>query len=106
MRDWIVAWLVWLSADPVTLDAEHPKAAAAVAAAMASMAVDDAPPAPGPAPQECVCGGTCKNGIWKPDGRIEQPCPCKCDRCKKRPGCPTGKCASGASPATVSPAKP
>jgi hypothetical protein len=32
MRDMIIAWLVWLSADPVALDAEYPKAAATVAA--------------------------------------------------------------------------
>ena len=107
MRDLIIAWLVWLSADPVAVDAEYPKAAAAVIAARASMAVDSQPPAPTPTPSECVCGGTCKNGVWKPDGRIEQRCTCTCERCKKKPGCPDGRCrVPGASPATVSPAKP
>lgn len=107
MRDLIIAWLVWLSADPVAVDAEHPKAAAAVAAARASMAIDAPPAPPWPAPQECGCGKTCVNGVWKPDGRIEQPCRCQCERCKKKPGCPDGKCrVSGASPATASPAKP
>lgn len=108
MRDFILAWLVWLSADPAAVDVERPKAAAAVAAARASMAVEatPVPPAP-PAPQQCVCGATCVNGIWKPDGRITQPCPCKCSRCITKPGCPDGKCrVPGASPATFSPAKP
>lgn len=98
MRDLIIAWLVWLSADPVALDVEAAKAAAAVAAARASMAVDSQPPAPAPTPSECVCGGTCKNGIWKPDGRIEQPCNCACERCKKKPGCPDGKCPTANAP--------
>lgn len=88
---WIVSWLVWLSADPAEIDRQAPRAAAAVAAARASMTPDDAPPAP-PAPAECVCGKTCVNGIWKPDGRISQPCPCKCARCVKKPACPDGKC--------------
>jgi len=51
MRDLIVAWLVWLSADPVAVDAEAPKAAAAVAAARASMEID----APQPAQAKSVC---------------------------------------------------
>lgn len=108
MRDIIISWLVWLSADPVSVDAEYPKAAAAVATASASMAIEPTPPAPPPPkPQECVCGKTCVNGIWKPDGHISQPCPCKCERCIKKPACPDGKCrVSGASPATGSPAKP
>lgn len=105
MRDWIIAWLVWLAADPVALDVEHPKAAAAVAAARASMAIDAPPAPPGPAPQECGCGRTCVNGKWKPDGRIEQPCHCRCERCVKKPGCPDGTCrVPGASPASASPA--
>lgn len=70
-----LAWLVWLTSDPTAIDREAPRAAAAVAAARASMEpTDPAPPAP--QPTECVCGGTCVNGKWKPDGRIEQPCPC------------------------------
>lgn len=43
MFEWLLQLLVWLSADPVTLDHEYPRAAAAVAAARASMAVE--PPA-------------------------------------------------------------
>lgn len=58
MRDLLIAWLVWLSADPVAVDAEAPKAAAAVAAARASMAVDapqpPAPPKPGCPDGKCV----------------------------------------------------
>lgn len=47
MRDLILAWLVWLSADPVVADLESARAAAAVAAARSSMAVEvPQPPAP------------------------------------------------------------
>ena len=87
----ILAFLVWLSADQVAIDLEAPRAAAAVAAARASMVVD-APQPPAPTPTDCVCGGTCRNGIWKPDGRVEQRCPCP-SSCKcKRAACPDGKC--------------
>jgi hypothetical protein len=55
MRDLILAWLVWLSADPVAVDAEYPKAAAAVAAARASMAVE-APQPPSPTKPGCPEG--------------------------------------------------
>jgi hypothetical protein len=91
--EWLVAWLVSLSASPAIVDAESPRAAAAVMAAASSMAADTPAP-PAPAPAECVCGGTCKNGIWKPDGRIDQRCTCTCERCKKKPAapCPDGKC--------------
>ena len=89
---WFVSWLVWLSADPAEIDRQAPRAAAAVAAARASMTPDESP-APPPAPVECVCGRTCVNGYWKPDGRILQPCPCKCSRCVKKPAsCPDGRC--------------
>lgn len=104
MWEWILAWLVWLSADPVAASAEHPRAAAAVAAARASMVAGDH--APSPTPADCVCGGTCKNGVWKPDGRVEQRCDCTCERCKNKPGCPDGKCVPKASPASGSTAKP
>jgi len=77
----IVAWLVWLSSDPTAIDREHPRAAAAVAAARASMLVDSPVP-PSPEPTECGCGETCVRGIWRPDGRIEQRCDCDCDRCQ------------------------
>jgi hypothetical protein len=103
---WIVAWLVWLSADPVAIDLERPKAAAAVAAARASLAVDapaPTPPAPGPKPPRPAvcseCGG--KGYVVMPDGhRIA------CGACKAE-ACPDGRCPTpGASPATVSPARP
>ena len=109
-----LAFLASLAADPTAIDAEHPRAAAACQAAYASMAIDAGP---APAPEECVCGKTCVNGYWKPDGRIMQPCNCTCERCKKKPGqpqviqggatCPDGKCpTSRASPASVLPASP
>lgn len=103
----LIAWLVWLSADPQDIDTEHAKAAAAVAVARASMVpASPAPPAP-PAPPAtaCDCGQTCVGGYWKPDGRVYQKCECQCPRCKqartqKPPWgdaipvevCPDGKC--------------
>lgn len=92
-----VAFLVWLSSDPKAVDLEAPKAAAAVAAARASMLIE-APAPPAPAPTACDCGSTCVRGIWKPDGRIEQRCVCKCKRCEaeraktKSATCTTGTC--------------
>lgn len=93
----IIAFLVWLSADQKAVDLERPKAAAAVAVARASMTVDVPTPAP-PAPTACDCGQTCQRGVWKPDGRIEQRCGCKCPRCvaertKAAVPCTTGTCA-------------
>lgn len=96
MWEWIMAFLAWLAADPQAVDLEQPRAAAAVAAAYASMNTDV--PAPTPAPKDCVCGETCKNGVWKPDGRVEEICRCDCGRCKKErqkgkvPDCPDGRC--------------
>lgn len=96
MWNWIIAFLTWLSSDPTAIDQEQPRAAAAVAAAYASLNDTDTPPAP--APKDCVCGETCKNGVWKPDGRVEQICRCECDRCKRERqhgkvgDCPDGKC--------------
>lgn len=104
----LIALLASLTAEPGAVDREHPRAAAACQAAYAAMARDDAPPAPKPV-DECLCGQTCVRGVWKPDGRIEAKCECQCARCKaeRAKGCPTGKCPTpGASPATVSPARP
>lgn len=105
---WIISWLVWLSADPMAVDLERPKAAAAVAAARASLAVDAPAPTPGPKPPAptpgvCeACGG--RGYVVMPDGhRIV------CGACKKtkQADCPDGRCpAPGASPATVLPAQP
>lgn len=87
---WIVAFLVWLSADPAAIDLEAPRAAAAVAAARASMAHDVAPPAPPapgpkpPAPGKCTdCGGT--GWIVHGDGHKTR-CPCGAV------ACPDGTC--------------
>ncbi|NBW19733.1 MAG: hypothetical protein EBR82_68350 [Caulobacteraceae bacterium] len=55
MRDLIIAWLVWLSADPVALDVEAAKAAAAVAAARASMEVEQLPSPATPACPDGKC---------------------------------------------------
>jgi hypothetical protein len=90
---WFVAFLVWLSADPIEIDLEHPRAAAAVAAARASMAHDTAPvpPPPGPkppAPGKCQdCNGT--GWITHGDGHKTR-CPCGAV------GCLDGKCPAPA----------
>jgi hypothetical protein len=112
----VVAYLVWLSADPALIDAEPPKAAAAVAAARASLSTEAAP-APDPAPKPVdKCCHECKGlgYVVMPDGhRVKCPCPDDCP-CRKRPtaptpaNCPDGKCplVPGASPASVSPSRP
>jgi len=98
---WLIAWLVWLSADPVEIDVMAARAAAAGVAARASL-LQEAPSPPAPAPKDCDCGQTCVRGVWKPDGRVEQVCRCECERCKRErskgkvpetaPACPDGKC--------------
>jgi hypothetical protein len=103
---YLIAILTWLSADPQAADLEHPKAAAAVSVARASMtpAAPAPTPTPTPTPQDCHCGATCRNGVWKPDGRVEQICRCPCERCKRsrsagRVGedCRGGSCKPGSS---------
>lgn len=80
----IIAFLTWLSVEPAEVNQFHARATAAGMIARASM-LDNKPepPPPSPTPVDCVCGGTCKNGVWKPDGRVEQKCDCECDRCVK-----------------------
>jgi hypothetical protein len=87
MRDALISFLVWLSAEPAALELDPPRAAAAVAAARSSLAVEaPAPPAPSPTPEKCCsdCGGT--GVIVHGDGhRTPCPCPasCPCKRTKK-----------------------
>jgi hypothetical protein len=81
----ILAWLAALSADPVEIDREPPRAAAATAAAYATFAPGDPEPVPPPpAPAACACGGKCQGGVYRPDGRIEMRCegncPCGCQK--------------------------
>lgn len=108
----VVAFLVWLSADPQAIDLERPRAAAAVHAAMASMAKDGPTPAPEPTPAPGKCCGECggRGYLVMPDGhRVACPCPatCPCKGGKGKADCPDGSCSiPGASPATVSPARP
>ena len=113
---WIVSFLVWLSADPAAIDAEPPKAAAAVAAARASLLPESAPqPDPTPKPPGKCCGECGGSGyLVMPDGhRVKCPCPDDCP-CRQKPtaptpaNCPDGKCplVPGASPAPVSPSRP
>lgn len=102
---WLVSWLIWLSADPVATDLEVPRAAAAVAVARASMVTEAAPPpAPGPAPAACDCGQTCVRGVWKPDGRVSQVCKCECPRCvaERSKTATAADCKTGACPLSSS----
>lgn len=90
MWEFLIWLLTWMSSDPKAIDAEQPRAAAAVRAAYATFATE---PPPAPKPAECVCGGTCKDGYWKPDGRIVQKCPCPVTcKCKSAGKCPDGQC--------------
>jgi hypothetical protein len=82
----LVLWLASLAADPQTVAGEKYACDAAVIAAYAEFAVpetDDVPPAPPPRPIKCPCNGT---KVVKPDGTIEQPCPCGDNCVCKRPG--------------------
>lgn len=81
----LLAFLASLSADPAEIDREHPRAAAAVAAAYSTFTPETSP-APTPI-QACGCGGKCENGQYKPDGRIAMQCEknCHCG-CRKSAG--------------------
>ena len=110
-----LAFLASLAADPVALDRETPRAAAAVAAAYATLATE-ATPAPEPQPEPAPTPGGCCNEcagrgyIVHADGhRTACPCPstCKCKTALHQASCPGGKCrVPGVSPASVSPATP
>ena len=97
----LLAWLAALSADPAAIDAEAPRAAAAVAAAYATFG--DAAPAPAPTPpgpSQCPCGGRCNGtGIYRPDGRIEMRCSPGCRTCSRSVVVPECPCGGGCSPA-------
>jgi len=110
-----LAWLASLAADPVALDREAPRAAAAVAAAYASLATDAKPaptPEPGPQPKPGGCCNECggKGYIVHGDGhRTACPCPpsCKCKATLNRASCTDGRCTTpGASLAPDAPARP
>ena len=97
-----LAWLAALAADPVAIDTEPPRSAAAVAAAYATFLPDAPPPPAPPSPVACACGGKCVNGEFKPDGRIVQKCAPGCASCKQKSAaapCPDGKCPAPTSPA-------
>jgi len=89
----ILALLATLSADPVQVETEHPRAAAAVCVARASMARQGpTPPPQPPQPDDDDCCSDCNGSgeIVHPDGhRTECPCPETCD-CK-RPKQPAAK---------------
>lgn len=86
-----LAWLASLTADPVAIDREAPRATAAVAAAYATFATGTAAPQPEPKPTpdgKCrACGG--KGYIIHGDGHRTD-CP-QCDG-PAAPPCPDGKC--------------
>jgi hypothetical protein len=104
---YLVWILTWLSANPADLPREHARAAAAISAARASMAVLDPAPAPTPPPGGCCteCKGT--GTIIHGDGhRTPCPCPDSC-ACKQRKACPDDRCPVPGPPLVpVSPAKP
>jgi len=90
----LMALAGWLSAPPAVpaIDAEPARCAAAVAVAYAAHAGDAPAPVPPPPPTpEAPCGGTCSNGVYRPDGRIEarcgRDCPCGCQRPKAAVKC-------------------
>ena len=86
----LLAWLAAMSADPHDIDRAKAKSFASVSAAYATFAPLDPAPAP-PAPvDECGCGGTCKNGEWKPDLKIPQKCKPGCKSCPKSAGVKAG----------------
>lgn len=87
----LLAFLASLTADPVAVDREAPRAAGAVAAAYATLA-NEPPPAPTPPkPGECCSGCKGTGFITHGDGhRTPCPCPPSC-KCKKA-ACPDGKC--------------
>jgi hypothetical protein len=92
----LTAWLVWLSSDPSEASREHPKAAAAVMCARASMVSGSPAPAPKPTPDKCC--GECKGTgfITHGDGhRTPCPCPPTCKCKQKQAKCPDGKCSGG-----------
>lgn len=78
-------WLASLATDPVEVPAEKARCEAAVMAAYAAYAVDEAPaPKPPPTPEKkCQCEGT---KVIKPDGSIPQPCRCGDNCVCKKPG--------------------
>ena len=81
-----VAWLAAMSADPAEIDRVPARSYAAVSAAYATFAPEEAPsPAPVPGPKECGCGGKCVNGRFRPDGVIWQDCKAGCKTCPKPP---------------------
>lgn len=63
----VLAFLVWLSAEPAAIDVEAPRAAAAVAAARASMTTEPPPAAATASP--VAPGGAAQAAAPCPDGR-------------------------------------
>lgn len=63
----LISLLVWLSADPAAITAEHPKAAAAVAVAYAAYTPEPelvSPPKPvGPVTKPATAPGPCPGGV-------------------------------------------
>lgn len=104
MWQWLMAWLVWLSADPHAIDREAPRASAAVSVAYAGFAPEKAPqPTPEPpAPKPAVCkdcGG--KGYIVHGDGHKTT-----CPTCGGK-SCLTGDCPTpAASPTPAALARP
>lgn len=107
MWRWLIWFLTWLSADMGDVARESARAAASIAAARATMAIDTAPAPEPPAGGCCIeCRGT--GWIVHGDGhRTACPCPADCACKKPKQSCPDGQCpVPAASPTTGSPARP
>lgn len=102
MWRYIIWFLTWLAADPGDAARESARAAASIAAARATMAVDGAP-APEPQPPGKCCED-CRGTGWIVHGdghRTPCPCPPEC-ACKQ----PRAEPVPAAPPTPVAPAKP
>lgn len=89
----ILAFLAWLSSDPVAIDREAPATAAAVAVAYAQFA-PAAPPKGSPCCGECAGTGFVAGaaGSRRP---CDCPAGCPCKAAGAKP-CPGGKCVPAA----------
>lgn len=96
---YLVWFLTWLAADPADIGRESARAAASIASARATMAVDAAPE---PTPPDGQCCAECRGTgvIVHGDGhRTPCPCPATCP-------CKAGRDMPAALPTTGSPAVP
>lgn len=78
--NWIAAFLAWLLSlltPAPAADLEHPRAAAAVLAARASMERDARPPRPEPDPEPAACTKCSGSGWIRIDATTRRRCDCQ-----------------------------